>query len=599
MIHAEGYAHGVGACSVRGEQPVSKHEISPCGLLAARRRPERSGTTRLPRYSGLPTRWFAWGGLLLGACLVLAGCGDEIRRPTPEELARFQAADPPPGFSGDDGPWAISGPTVDMNRVLQAKIIAGPYRAVPGDVLRLEMLRFLEQQPADTATAADNRQTYNCRIADDGTIILPIVGALAVEGKSLAQIEAAIAAQYYPKYVAAPLPVYVSVAEYQTQRVSIVGAVTTPGIHSLRHDQMSLVSLLMQAGGIATQGAAVIRITRANRPEHEPTPGDGTLKVVPSSIWKPRSWPPARSPAAQRPSGPGVGEIRPPAWHAVFEREGPLRTTGWLSVAHESDRGSVRQWLDLGNEPQRREFLSALAAQAQQPGVEDLGGQLARLSAYLDAQDNFGRAGTVPEESAIPGPPPGWLILDHGRFMTAAPAPGAEENVTPVRQTQEGSPADALPVETRTLVLPVRGLNIPFADVVLAEGDSVVVEPPQEQSVAVVGLVTTPGNMPYPPGARYNLIQAIAFAGGLDRVADPRYVSVYRLAPDGQIASVTFQLLNRDRQQQLTGTLALPLKPGDVVSVEHTPRTRMNTFLDRVFRITLGLYLNPEDLWDE
>jgi protein involved in polysaccharide export with SLBB domain len=608
MTHAEGYADGVGACSVRGEQPVSKHQISPWGFREARKRAGHPGRTRFPRDPGLPTRWFALGVfLLLGACLVLAGCGDKIRRPTPEELARFQAADPPVGFSGDEGPGAAAGPRVDMNRVLQAKIVAGPYRAVPGDVLRLEMTRFLEQRPTDTAAAAaDSRQIYNCRIADDGTIVLPIVGTLAVAGKSLAQIESAVAAQYYPKYVAAPLPVYVSVTEYQTQRVSIVGAVTTPGIHALRHDQMSLVSLLMQAGGITTQGAAVIRITRANRQEREPATGDGALKVVPSSIFGP--------PDVLRRYGPRSSRMSTPAWHAVFEREGPLRTTGWLSVAQERGRVSIRQWLDLGNEPQRREFLIALASQAKQPGVEDLGEQLARLGAYLDAQDNSELAGTVSEESAIrhhvtPGfdrgpqsavvnPLPGWLILDHGRFVTAAETPSEEEAATPVRQVSRDSPADALPLETQTLVLPVRGLNIPFADVVLVEGDTVVVEPPQEQSVAVVGLVTKPGNMPYPPGVRYNLIQAIAYAGGLDLVADPRYVSVYRLAPDGQIASVTFQLVDPHRQQKLTGTLALPLKPGDVVSVEHTPRTRMNVFLDRVFRITLGLYLNPWDAWN-
>jgi protein involved in polysaccharide export with SLBB domain len=479
-----------------------------------------------------------------------------------------------------------------MNRVLQARIVTGPYRAVPGDVLRLEMLRFLEQRPADTATAtaADNRQIYNCRIGDDGTIVLPIVGPLAVGGKSLAEIESAIAAQYYPKYVAAPLPVYVSVAEYQTQRVSIVGAVAQPGIHALRHDQMSLVSLLMQAGGIVTQGAAVIRITRAHGPEGGPTPGDGTLKILPSSIFGPRS-----------------SEVRPPAWRAVFEREGPLRTTGWLSVAEESGRGSVRQWLDVGNEPQRREFLGALVSQSKRPGAEDLGVQLATLGAYLDEQDTLGSTVVVHSQSALryspsalpKPPPPGWQILDRGRFVTASQAQGEEENVAPVRQTDRDPKGDASALEAQTLVLPVRGLNIPFADVVLAEGDTVVVEPPREQSVAVMGLVARPGNMPYPPGARYNLIQAIAFAGGLDLVADPRYVSVYRLAPDGQIASVTFQLVNPHRQQQLTGTLALPLKPGDVVSVEHTPRTRMNVFLDRVFRISLGLYVTPGDLWHD
>jgi hypothetical protein len=146
---------------------------------------------------------------------------------------------------------------------------------------------------------------------------------------------------------------------------------------------------------------------------------------------------------------------------------------------------------------------------------------------------------------------------------------------------------------TQTLVLPVRGLNIPFTDVTLEEGDTVVVEPPREQLVSVVGLVTHPGNMPYPPNGRYTLIQAIAFAGGLDLIADPRYITVYRLTSEGEIVSVTFRLVKPRHQPQLTDALALPLKPGDVVSVEHTLRTRINVFFDRVFRISLGVYVDP------
>ena len=560
----------------------------------------------------------------------LAGCGDHVRRPAPEELARFQAT-------------GQASPTVDMNRVLQAKIVAGPYRAVPGDVLRLEMPRFLEQQPI--APGTDSRQTYNCRIGDDGTIVLPIIGTLAVQGKSLAEIESAIAAKYYPKYVAAPLPVFVSVLEYQTQRVSIVGAVTQPGIHALRHDQMSLVGLLMQAGGIAAQGAAVIRINRAE--DGGPKNYDG---LRPSPVLRPLS-----------------AEGRPAVLRAVFEREGPLRTTGWLNVEQGNGRVSVRDWLDIGNEPQRREFLGVLASKAKGCATEDLGTRLTRLGAYLDGLPTGGqseirlsRLATDPQERnrrlafadmttparagvgtgagsarvlpaldvepaanlrfPIPDspPPPGWRTLGDGRFVTAMASdcqaeggdekvtqtPGVEGNGDPNRpepllgpKTTTGIPSAGAP--TQTLVLPVRGLNIPFADVVLEEGDTVVVEPPREQSISVVGLVTRPGNMPYPPGAQYNLIQAIAFAGGLDLVADPRYVSVYRLAPDGEIVSTTFQLVNPHHRQQLTESLSLPLRPGDVVSVEHTLRTRTNVFFDRVFRISLGLYVSPERLWND
>jgi protein involved in polysaccharide export with SLBB domain len=605
------------------------------------------------RISNLLSGFAARVGIFVGACILLAGCGDRIRPPSPEELARFQATEQ-------------AHPMVDMDRVLQAKIVTGPYRAVAGDVLHVEMPKFPEQPSPMPGT--DNRQIYNCRIAEDGTIVLPIVGPLAVQGKSLAEIEGAIAARYYPQYVATPLLVYVSVQEYRTEQVSIVGAVTQPGIHALRHDQMSLVALLMQAGGIAAPGAAVIRINRATEKAGREENGD-VLPIL-------------------NPSSAGVSS----GWQAVFEREGPLRTTGWLRVEQENGRASVRKWLDIANVPQRREFLGALASQPPGLRTEDLMAKLVQLSAYLEE---------LPQQSALPTQaPPGWQVRE-GRFVAvadgwagdgdassrmvaarrsiddgyavgsarqgAAPrtrdarprpqpavqaprssgsdpqlAPGTANlpmgsletaprksgrpGLPPTANQERGGPSVGVPtprpapsperpprapdaaldpqehiVQTagiQTLVLPVRGLNIPFADVVLEEGDTVVVEPPREQSVSVLGLVARPGNLPYPPGARYTLVQAIAFAGGLDLIADPRYVSVYRLAPDGQVVSATFQLVNPHRQQQLTDVLALPLKPGDVVSVEHTPRTRTNVFFDRVFRISLGLYLTPEGLWN-
>jgi len=43
----------------------------------------------------------------------------------------------------------------------------------------------------------------------------------------------------------------------------------------------------------------------------------------------------------------------------------------------------------------------------------------------------------------------------------------------------------------------------------------------------------------------------------------------------------------------------MPIKPGDVVSVEHTPRTRTNVFFDRYFRMTFGLFVDPTDLWED
>jgi protein involved in polysaccharide export with SLBB domain len=488
--------------------------------------------------------------LVMGAaCALLTGCGDGIRPPSAEQLAAFEGVPP-------------AGPAVDLGRIVEARIPAGPYRVVPGDVLQLEMPRILDPQSLDAATAADARQTCTCRVTDEGAIVLPLVGLFPVAGKSLAQIESGILAQYYPKYVKTPVPVYVHVLEYKTHRVSIVGAVAKPGVYALRHDQMSLVALLMEAGSILDTGAAVIRITRAG-------PGGTYAPARPGTDL----------------TGAGATPQIPPWMRAVFEQEGPLNTTGWLAL-EEGNSVLTRKWLDLGNGPQRQAFLRTAAAGLQGMDAERFRDRLLYLAAYLDANPLRNGRPPVAEDA-------GWQMMERGRFVAALETPGAR------RGGGGGTPMTTAGPPARTdLALPVRGLNIPFADVALEQGDCVVVEGPQEQFVSVVGLVARPGNMPYPPTARFTLVEAIAFAGGLDLVADPRYVSVYRLKPDGAVASATFRLVNPKNQEQLTQALALPLRPGDVVSVEPTLRTRTNVFFDRFFRISLGLYFSPNDLWN-
>ena len=145
------------------------------------------------------------------------------------------------------------------------------------------------------------------------------------------------------------------------------------------------------------------------------------------------------------------------------------------------------------------------------------------------------------------------------------------------------------------IVLPVVGMNIPFRDVAIDEGDTVVVEQIHMPLFSVLGLVSKPGNFEYPPMVEYNLAQAIAYAGGLDPIADPRYVTIYRLSGDGSIVRIPFKLVEKSA---LTEALNTPIRPGDVVSVEHTPRTRMNTTIRDLLRINTGVYITGGDMWN-
>ncbi|UCC22048.1 MAG: SLBB domain-containing protein [Planctomycetota bacterium] len=339
------------------------------------------------------------------AALFLAGCAANPSDfpPLPEQLREFQ----------DAGPLQ---PRLDFNRIVKAKIPTGPYRLTEGDLLELQIPSVLQTAAAPSSDSPEPTKPYFCRVYDDGTITVPLIGQIQAAGRTLAEVEVAITDAYYPKYCVSRPSIVARVAEYRTAKVSIIGAVENPGVYELRTDQMSLVSLIMAAGGIIDEGAAAINIT------------------------------------------------------------------------------------------------------------------------------------------------------------------------TTVQQ--QANDTDAA-VEDYTVTLPVKGLNIPFADVAVKEGDTVVVERLEQPVFSVVGLVNKPGNFPYPPDARYNLMQALAFAGGFNLVADPRYTTVHRQKPDGTTVSITFEMVNDSR---LTDASTIMIKPGDIVSVEHTDQTRTNLFLDRVFRINTGFY---------
>jgi len=112
-----------------------------------------------------------------------------------------------------------------------------------------------------------------------------------------------------------------------------------------------------------------------------------------------------------------------------------------------------------------------------------------------------------------------------------------------------------------------------------------------ERVFTVMGLVTRPNAFPYPPDVQYNLMESLAYAGGLDMTADPRYVKVYRQDNDGEIVSATFSIDSKSFLE----AYAVTIKPGDVIYVDHTLRTRINQFIADVFNFRVGYYSDIRD----
>jgi len=301
-------------------------------------------------------------------------------------------------------------PKVDMEKVIQARQPEREYRLVVGDVIDFSLPMDLLVTDLQITYMQRQDRYHRCRVDRKGRIQLPILAPMEAAGKTLTELEEEIAAAYYPRYLSYRPSVVGQVVQYHTEDITIVGAVKQPGTYKCRSDEMTLVNLLMKAGGFSDEGAVAIRIRTREAPE-----------------------------AASEP-----------------------------------------------------------------------------------------------------------------------------------------------------LVLPVKGLRIPFEDIQLARGAIVEVEPVKPDVFTVIGLVKNPGAYPYPPNVRYNLLQALAYGGGVNEVADPRYIRVYRQNAKGEIVDATFKIGG----EGVADAAGVQIKPGDVISVEQTQRTRTRILLSEVVRVTFGINLS-------
>jgi polysaccharide biosynthesis/export protein len=92
-----------------------------------------------------------------------------------------------------------------------------------------------------------------------GAINLPLVGRIKAAGLTTQQLETELEARLKEYYVAPQ--VVISISEFRSQPVSVIGAVNQPGVHQLR-GRKRLVEVLSMAGGIRTDAGYTVKITR-------------------------------------------------------------------------------------------------------------------------------------------------------------------------------------------------------------------------------------------------------------------------------------------------------------------------------------------------
>lgn len=125
--------------------------------------------------------------------------------------------------------------------------VENEYRIAPQDTLEITVYQF---QNLSRIVQVDGA----------GRVSLPLVGTVVAAGRTVADLEAELARRLGAKYIQSP-QVSVLVKESVGARVTVDGAVRTPGVYTLK-GRTSLIQALALAQGISDVGDSTVTLTR-------------------------------------------------------------------------------------------------------------------------------------------------------------------------------------------------------------------------------------------------------------------------------------------------------------------------------------------------
>jgi polysaccharide biosynthesis/export protein len=125
--------------------------------------------------------------------------------------------------------------------------LRGAFPLGTGDVVRITVFRHPDL-------------TTETRIAEDGSLTFPLIGAVRVTGASTAELERRIAQQLLSGgYIAEP-QVNVTVIQSRSTQIAVLGQVNKPGRYPLEGMPHRVTDALALAGGVTPQGADMVTV---------------------------------------------------------------------------------------------------------------------------------------------------------------------------------------------------------------------------------------------------------------------------------------------------------------------------------------------------
>ncbi|GHC43687.1 polysaccharide biosynthesis/export family protein [Roseibacillus persicicus] len=125
-------------------------------------------------------------------------------------------------------------------------------QAMSGLISSTDTVRISVHREPDLDTAG--------QLASDGTLSMPLIGAVKLSGRTTTSAESLIEAKLKDGYLVRP-QVTVRITQRQVQTVSVGGEVASPGIFTLPHNQPVTLSQVINMAGGATDIANIKKVT--------------------------------------------------------------------------------------------------------------------------------------------------------------------------------------------------------------------------------------------------------------------------------------------------------------------------------------------------
>ena len=178
----------------------------------------------------------------------------------------YQAANLPPVLSA---PTALDLDTVNLSGLASSSVSVDVIQ--PGDVLDVSIVNDFVKLTSATSSV---------RVADDGTLAVPLVGSVRIGGMDVRQAEQTINAESITRgYFRTPC-ITLAMKKCFARKVAVVGAVKKPGAYELPRGSSSLMAALVAAEGLTKDAGPIVEIRHTDSRQAAQSVPDGATMAA-------------------------------------------------------------------------------------------------------------------------------------------------------------------------------------------------------------------------------------------------------------------------------------------------------------------------------